>query len=108
MEKVEFKVTLITSRSKPEYGDAVPMPAEFSCKAYWYIEWIYVPESQRQKGLASKLVTNFCKNKKRPILVYLLGGKEHHGNKLQPLFESLGFKVIAKSKIVTDMLKNKA
>lgn len=105
MEKVEFKTTLITRSRNPAYGDSVPKPSELGCRAYWYIDWIFVPESQRRRGVATKLVTSFCKRIKRPIVVYLLGGKEHHGTSLFPLFKKLGFKTSDKSKIVIDMYR---
>lgn len=105
MAAIEFKASLITRKTNPAYGDSVPPPSDFGCDAYWYIDWIFVPETERRKGEATRLITRFCNKKRRPILVYLLGGKEHHGTSLKPLFEELGFKTISKSKLVIDMFR---
>ena len=105
MKEIEFKTSLITKSRNPAYGDSVPPPFELGCTAYWYIDWIYIPEEQRRKGLATKLITEFCKRKRRPIMVYLLGGKEHHGTALVPLFKNLGFKTINTSRLVIDMYR---
>ncbi len=105
MAKVEFKTSLITKGKNPAYGDSVPKPLDLGCKAYWYIDWISVPENQRRKGIATKLVTKFCNRVKRPIVVYLLGGREHHGMELVPLFKKLGFKTTSTSKFVVDMYR---
>jgi hypothetical protein len=101
----EFKACRITKTNTPEYGDSVPSPSEFGCKSYWYIEWVFVPEEERRKGEATRLITEFCNRKKLPILVYLLGGKDHHGTSLEPLFKKLGFKPIARSRIAIDMFR---
>lgn len=105
MAAIEFKASLITGNKYPAYGDSVPPPSDFGCNAYWYIDWVSVPPEDRRKGEATKLITRFCNKKRRPILVYLLGGKEHHGTSLEPLFERLGFKVISRTRLVVDMFR---
>ncbi len=89
MNKVTFKTILVNNKR----GN-LPDPSLLNCKAYWYISMIDIPKKLRGKGLATKILTKFCRKRKRPIYVSLNNQKsaDLNGCVLENLFKRLKFK----------------
>jgi len=86
-------------------GDVLPKPELFGLREYVYLSFVWIPEKDRRKGEATKLITDFVNKTSKPIFVELVDSGETRGMVLKELFLSLGFSVYDKGDTYIEMIK---
>ena len=86
-------------------GDVLPKPELLGLREYIYLSFVWVPEKDRRKGEATRLITDFVNKTVKPIFVELIDSGETQGMMLKELFLSLGFSVYDQGDTYVEMIK---
>ena len=100
MEEDEDEGCLIS-----EDDDELPLPSDLGVKDYLYISFIYVPEDERGKGVAKKLIESALRKSRGPVYTELVDSDVTNGTVLKKYLSRFGFKVVSRSRGKICMLK---
>jgi len=76
-------------------GDVIPPAKSFSVPQYEYLSYVYVPEKNRGRGVAKKLIAQLL-SLGTPVYTKLVDSDVTQGMTLLPMLKKMGFKVLSR------------